>query len=595
MDHQHNLKEISQVELALRKIRGLELPGSALEKFLQGTGGFQYTPSDLIELVESEPAFVISLLKLAKDENISLKEGEDVIRELIERLGLRKIRNVFLSEQVYPAHQRDGGVLRAQMSLFAITAACCSRKIAEQLEGFGIVPAKAYLAGLLSTVGNFALEQVVPRSFSRLVESAKTQNLELARLERENLGMDFAQVGKRVLEKFGVDDDIVMGVWLQQSTVLRKATDVPQAKLARLIVLARYTAVKTQIADFDIYSSGDLGGEIGKSLGIDETTLKEIAEGCVEEIKRRADSAGVYKLQKAGPDWQVFYEEVRRLSSSDAKLSQENSELRKSASSLDFVRELVSDLPSLDSVFDAAGKIAEGWKKFYQTGKVCVYALTGTENIPVVLIESANERIEKLVSTGEREDVIPKQDEAPEWLLGQLDPDFDRNFCRVVPLGSDGRISGVVLFELRHPGDWEKIRKEFEAGAFVAGRVLETAMKIQNQRDLVEWVLQSEQLPVPQQKETKPETEPEPAPETEEKPAPEPAGENLSSQQLSIGLEELAAGAAHELNNPLSVISGRAQLLLDSEKDEQKKQLLEKISDSSSQLSQIVAGLMSYA
>jgi signal transduction histidine kinase len=64
---------------------------------------------------------------------------------------------------------------------------------------------------------------------------------------------------------------------------------------------------------------------------------------------------------------------------------------------------------------------------------------------------------------------------------------------------------------------------------------------------------------------------------------------------LNLGLEELAAGAAHELNNPLSVISGRAQLLLNDEQDSQRKQILEKISDSASQLSQIVGGLMSYA
>ncbi len=35
---------------------------------------------------------------------------------------------------------------------------------------------------------------------------------------------------------------------------------------------------------------------------------------------------------------------------------------------------------------------------------------------------------------------------------------------------------------------------------------------------------------------------------------------------------EMAAGAAHELNNPLAVIAGRAQLLAEAETSPQKKQ-----------------------
>jgi signal transduction histidine kinase len=57
----------------------------------------------------------------------------------------------------------------------------------------------------------------------------------------------------------------------------------------------------------------------------------------------------------------------------------------------------------------------------------------------------------------------------------------------------------------------------------------------------------------------------------------------------------MAAGAAHELNNPLLVVSGRAQLLAENEKDEQKKQILEQIQKNADQISKIVDQLFSYA
>jgi signal transduction histidine kinase len=60
-------------------------------------------------------------------------------------------------------------------------------------------------------------------------------------------------------------------------------------------------------------------------------------------------------------------------------------------------------------------------------------------------------------------------------------------------------------------------------------------------------------------------------------------------------MAEMAAGAAHEMNNPLSVISGRAQLLAKSENDPDRKRILEQIQQNAGELSTIIDDLMSYA
>jgi signal transduction histidine kinase len=60
-------------------------------------------------------------------------------------------------------------------------------------------------------------------------------------------------------------------------------------------------------------------------------------------------------------------------------------------------------------------------------------------------------------------------------------------------------------------------------------------------------------------------------------------------------LAEMAAGAAHELNNPLSVISGRAQLLSQSASDEQSIAALEQIQENAAQITGIIDDLMAFA
>jgi signal transduction histidine kinase len=57
----------------------------------------------------------------------------------------------------------------------------------------------------------------------------------------------------------------------------------------------------------------------------------------------------------------------------------------------------------------------------------------------------------------------------------------------------------------------------------------------------------------------------------------------------------MAAGAAHELNNPLAVISGRAQLLAEAQSDKETKEILKQIYENAREASGIIEDLMSFA
>jgi len=62
---------------------------------------------------------------------------------------------------------------------------------------------------------------------------------------------------------------------------------------------------------------------------------------------------------------------------------------------------------------------------------------------------------------------------------------------------------------------------------------------------------------------------------------------------LTVG--EMAAGAAHEMNNPLAVISGRSQLLASTLSDPKHKAMAHLIHEQSHRLSQIITELMDFA
>jgi signal transduction histidine kinase len=68
----------------------------------------------------------------------------------------------------------------------------------------------------------------------------------------------------------------------------------------------------------------------------------------------------------------------------------------------------------------------------------------------------------------------------------------------------------------------------------------------------------------------------------------------LRSKSVAM-VAEMAAGAAHELNNPLAVIAGRAQMLAVDEKDESRRQSLSTISQQAQRASEIVSELIAFA
>jgi signal transduction histidine kinase len=132
-----------------------------------------------------------------------------------------------------------------------------------------------------------------------------------------------------------------------------------------------------------------------------------------------------------------------------------------------------------------------------------------------------------------------------------------------------------LAFEVNLPGDIDFFADRFQTAASMAGVVLDLALARGRAERLAEQL-----APIAPLAE---------APTSAPAPAPSPTADPVEA------LAEMAAGIAHELNNPLSVIAGRAQLLAESETNEQKKDTLEQVREKTGEASGIVDDLMSFA
>jgi len=291
----------------------------------------------------------------------------------------------------------------------------------------------------------------------------------------------------------------------------------------------------------------------------------------------------------------IVHSTAARLARDNTKLSLENRQLQTASSHLDFATELLLSINPSDPPIEVAENFAVRWQKFYQTGPVCVYLASpsGGQSLEAVVVEKLAQTKNVMLEAPAQTPAIPpalsnkfailNARDCADWMFEQLDVDFSLSQTKIVPLLASGRAVGAMAFELRYPGDAELFREKFKAAACLAGSILDMAITSANQQRFAEQFVELfGKLESAQRR---------PAVETPEK----KTRPRIATDGSLVALAEMAAGAAHELNNPLSVISGRAQLLAGAETDQKKKQILEQIQQNAEELSEIIQDLMSFA
>lgn len=583
-----DITAIRKIEQAITRCETVSILPAVVSRFLTQLARMELTPATLAELIESDPALTVLALGLCEKKGIAItfttNGGASWIQKMLGGVTLREIRDAVLSAKLCGGLEEDARtVFRRELTRHSLAAGCCAERLAQMVSP-AIDSGSAYLAGLLHDIGKFLLDEVMPKSFDTLLEQARGEKTGFWEVERQNLGLDHTIIGKRFAQRMRLSADIILGIWLHHSQTGAVSEAVPQARIAAIVELADCIVRRAGIGDSGSYDEVSTEGLAG-TLGLTAEQIEQVEQELPQQVSQKSEVAGLTLLR---PGW-AYFDAIRGLSgqlvTENEKLFNESSRLQTGASNFDFVKELLAKIDSTNTAVEMAQHIGIVWQRFFQTGPVCVY-LVGPNDVKTVegaVIESQTNTKTVFFDVPDDTVLIPQQLEEKfdvidvsdyaDWLLEQTEVSFDLSRTKIAPLQSGGRTVGVIIFELRHPiaGD---ICERFAPAARFGGVFLDMLETIGNQQWLAERFAQLIGAAAPV-----------------EKPKPEPAGVAANYEVLA----EMAAGAAHEMNNPLSVIQGRAQLLAGAEADPEKKRILEQIQQNAGELSAIIDDLMSYA
>jgi putative nucleotidyltransferase with HDIG domain len=584
----NNSSVVRQVELIIRQIECLSTLPEIATAFLTSTLKGRCELDDLSQIIESDPAITAKIFSLAYDAQVDFTDGKPSIGEAIAKLPVETIGGCILSIKVFQSSEADNEPLsksvlpRRQLALHSLATACCAKKIADIVLDEcdrGI----AFSAGLLHDIGKLALADVMPKSFAKIAAEAKKRGTSLRVIEHEHLGVDHTVIGKRLGEKWHFPDQIVLGIWLHHSDTEVITDNIENAKIAQVVRLADIIARRCGIGMSGSFDDPGSVGEVSASLGISSDAIADIEAGLADEVAARSRLLGFSCVGDAGGSYcQLVGETAAQLSARNSELNAENRRLSINSAFMELVNEFVLSVTPSMLPCDVALSFARCWQKHFQTGPVAVYLCEDRAEsfFEVASVDETGAPGVALLKFGDDASAIWRADvggfdvydagDRFQWLFDQLEVKFDVARTKFMPLPAHGKSCGGVIFEHRLPVDIGAQRANLEVCLAIAGRILALSFAAQKQGSLSEKFAQA----LSQLKDMR---------------------HKVADANLLASVAEMAAGAAHELNNPLAVISGRVQLLYEVEGDASKKNMLKQIQDRSDEISRTVNDLMKFS
>jgi putative nucleotidyltransferase with HDIG domain len=596
-----------RVDLILQQLEGLPtLPAVAL-RVLEVTGSDESSAKEVVDLIATDPALTARILHLVHRSDLGVRGEVNSIERAVILLGFDAVRSAVLAVSVFNTFQytdpkHPGLFTREEFWKHCVAVACCAELLADAMgKHSGVDRSEAFVCGLLHDLGKVALDAMLPKSFSRVVEAVELLRGNIADLERTIIGLDHMVVGKRLAEKWQLPATVRDCIWLHGQLPEALPATVRNPKMVNLVTLADSLVREQHLGYSGNFTPGVPRQKLLNELGLSTEQVNAIIAQLVKHVEPRAKALGLGQASTNELYQHALAQANRELGRITDQLASKNRKLAVRARFFEALAGFQSELrpdAAPESVLEAIGQTATS---VLDVTSAAVFSLPpGRGYAEAVLVDGEGEVFETtLVDVGSTTTppLPASQTENPstpsatlnpkrntgdgpvlsagpelEWFLAAVSPRLGHLHRYWICLEADGQCIGGVVWGAP-TGEAQRLSTQVqELTALTSGwsLALRTAQIREEARAL------SEQLAEANRQLQSAQTE-------------------MARKRTLITVGEMAAGAAHEMNNPLAVISGRSQLLASQLSDPKHKAMAHLVHEQSHRLSQIITEMMDFA
>jgi signal transduction histidine kinase/HD-like signal output (HDOD) protein len=581
-----------RVELILQQLEELPTLPPVVVKVLQATANDEASARQVVELISSDQSLTTKILQLLHRAGAGVSDEINTVDRAVVLLGFEAVRSMVLAVSVFhtlgqkQTNSRPGvHFSREEFWKHSIATACCAELLAEKLgpsaKDAGITTSEAFVCGLLHDLGKVALDAVLPKSFDRVVEAADLLRSNIADLERSIIGLDHMVVGKRLAERWDLPTTLRESIWLHGQLPAALPATVKNPRMVNLITLADRLVREQHLGYSGNYTFAVPKAALLTAVGVTEAMVEQTVLELVNRIEPRAKGLGLGQLTSDELYLQALTQANKQLGQITTQLAAKNKRLAVRAKFFDALSHFQNDLqpdspPQL--VLQAIGQTAV---TVMDVSSAAVFSvIPGQTFAEVLLFDHQGDVFQHSVVdcprslpgiTGGDGPVLAAGPEL-EWLLANISPRLAADHRHWIGLEADGQCIGGIVWGAKE-GESQRLAsqvQELSALAVGWGLALRTAQIREESRTLAEQLADSSRRL-------------------------QGAQEEIQRSKTIITVGEMAAGAAHEMNNPLAVISGRSQLLMSQLTDPKQKYAANLINEQSHRLSEIITELMDFA
>ena len=581
-----------RVDLILRQLDALPALPAVAVKVLDATQRDKVDAREVTRLIESDPALTAHVLALARRAGVAAREVTGVGRAVV-LLGFAELRSAVLAQsvlKVFPSKggADGGGAGRADFWTHSLAVACAAEMLAAHVARRGGLlrratdPAEAFCCGLLHDLGKLALHAVLPKSYARIVQAVEVTRGNIADLERQVIGVDHAAAGRKLAEKWALPPVVRDAIWLhnQHPDALPEQAK-NHAPLLTVVTLADALARRLHVGYSGNYAPGVPAELLRQRLGLDAADVEDVAARLIEAVAPRAAALG---LDDAGAP-ALYRDALRRandeLAQSALRQRRRDDAHRGRAECYAALSRFQQELHPGTGVREVLASIAQTAADVLGVAGVAAFSLPPERSAADVLVrDHLGVRAVGLDAVRPREPsgdgpIRPAGDELA-WLVHSVGRQLPGEQHWWLRLTADGECVGGVLFGGggRAPEQAAaRLGDRFDDLANLCGG-WSLALRLAQHRESAGEV--ADQLATANRRLAD-------------------LQEQVARDRALIAVAELAAGAAHEMNNPLMVISGRSQQLFHTLSNLRDKQTAMAIHQNADRLSEMISQLMRFA
>jgi HD-like signal output (HDOD) protein/signal transduction histidine kinase len=582
-----------QVELVLQQIEHLPTLSPIAQRVLRLGSAAEADLGDIVRIIQSDPALTGRVLSMCQRAEHGLGDRVSTVERAVVMLGFEAVRAAILSVAVYDtmsAHsaqmeERSGAVGFRHEAFWrhCVSTACAADEIARAHKELRVSPDEAFVAGLLHDLGKLALDLVLPRTYGKVMKLAEDRGLSAAAAAQRIIGIDHHTAGKRLAEHWNLPLAIQDSMWLYGQ---------PPEGMAEL----RNTSIVSVVSAGHRLSRALHVGWCGEcdaipdiartasQYGLSAQKLLEIGIGLHGVVAQRCAELGLDAPHSPVMLLDSISQANAWLGRAHGKLEKQAEAAWRSESTLKAVASFHADQGAGRGLVSALGA----------TGRSAVSALSATR-LAILMKQNAGDpwRLSWVSADGEISNAAtltePEGVDRVSRTLAEISSGLDAplsltplerwlgctvterlgnaEVVRVVPL-TPGRIEDAPAVALLHDGDEAHEYHGALVGAWASA--VAAAARNDSARRLGERLAEANR-------------------------ALSAAQDRLAESDAMVRLGQMAAGAAHEMNNPLTVISGRAQLLFETANDESARSAAGAIVEASHRLSDLITALHVFA